>query len=163
MSGNAPALGLGIAGAGGFAEFINAAVANLQSVRLAAITDADHGRAARPATATGVTACRWEKPPANPNVRRDRGGHSPGHARGTGHRGAAVRQARALREPPATTLEDADAVRAAVRATGRGLDHVLRYNPLLHLLGVLRADGTLGPAQRFLTRIDFGTAQINAS
>lgn len=45
MSGPARPLGLGIAGAGGFAEFITAAVADLPSVRLSPASS--HRRAAR--------------------------------------------------------------------------------------------------------------------
>jgi predicted dehydrogenase len=67
-------------------------------------------------------------------------------------------------KPLATTLADATAVRDAVAATGHILvvDHVLRYNPLLRMIGRLRVDTILGPAQRFLFENDAADEHLPA-
>jgi predicted dehydrogenase len=56
MSRVTPPVRLGIVGAGGFAKFLTAAIADLPSVQLAAVTDVDTARAARLSSTHGVPA-----------------------------------------------------------------------------------------------------------
>ncbi|MFD8567289.1 Gfo/Idh/MocA family protein [Streptomyces sp. NPDC059639] len=158
MTGGARApLGIGLVGCGGFAEFVLDAAAGLPGLRLAAVADPSAERAARlgarhgvPALASldellelgDVEAVLIATPPAT-------------------HAEMAVTALRAGRhvfceKPLATTAEDAAAVAAEARRTGRVLvvDHVLRYNPLLRAVRRLTERGLLGPARRFLFEND---------
>jgi predicted dehydrogenase len=144
-------LRLAVVGAGGFGEFLTAAIAGLPSVRLAAISDLDIGRAQRLGATQGVPTTDWDGLLADADVHALAITTPPAtHAALTI---AALNAGKHVfcEKPLATTVVDATAVRSAVAATGRTLvvDHVLRYNPLLRLIGKLRADGTLGPVQRF--------------
>ena len=148
----AAALGVGVLGAGRFAEFVLAAAATVPELQIVAVADPDAARArlladrydARAVVDTAalladeaVQAVLVAAPPST-------------HA-------AAVRQALAAdrhvfcEKPVALTEADAEAVRDAVAAGDRTfvIDHVLRYNPVLAALRRLQADGLLGPVQRF--------------
>lgn len=147
-----PPLGVGVLGAGGFAEFVLGAVRTLPELDVVAIADPDAGRARRLAAPYGaravvdaaallgderVRAVIVAAPPST-------------HA-------AAARQALAAgrhvfcEKPLALTVADADSVRAAVAASGLAfvIDHVLRYNPILAALGRLQDAGLLAPVRRF--------------
>jgi predicted dehydrogenase len=164
MSPTAEPVGLGIVGAGGFAGFVAAAVADLPSVRLAAVSDADTDRAARLAATHGVPATGWPHLLADPRVQAVVVATPPAT-----HAALVVAALRAgkhvfCEKPMATSLADASTVRDTARATGLVLvvDHVLRYNPLLRLIGALRAERTLGPVQRFLFENDAADEDLPA-
>lgn len=145
-------LGLGLIGAGGFATFVAAAVADLPGVRLVAVADTDPGRAAVLAARHGAAAV----PDAAALLAR----HAveavviatpPGTHAGLALAALAAGRHVFCEKPLATTAADADAVHAAAAASGRTLvvDHVLRYNPLLRALVALRTRGLLPAVQRF--------------
>lgn len=144
--------GVGLVGAGGFAAFLAAAIADLPEVRLDAVADPDVKRA-------GLLAARHDAAVAGDSaalLARDSVdivaiATPPRH-----HADLAVEALAAGRhvfceKPLAVTLVGADRVRDAVGTSGRVLvvDHVLRYNPLLRAIGELRETGLLGPVQRF--------------
>ncbi len=164
MSRAAPPIRLGIVGAGGFGEFLTAAVTDMASAQLAAISDVDAGRARRLAATHGVPALEWERLLADPDVHAIAITTPP-----SSHAALAIAALNAgkhvlCEKPLATTVADATAVRQAVAATGRTLvvDHVLRYNPLLRLIGGLCADATIAPVQRFLFENDASDEDLPA-
>ncbi|MGZ2356946.1 Gfo/Idh/MocA family oxidoreductase [Streptomyces sp. 372A] len=151
------ALGIGLAGCGGFAEFVLDAIAGLPGLRLAAVADPSPERAGLLGERHGVpalgsldqllerddvTAVLIATPPAT---------HA---AMAT----AALRAGRHVfcEKPLATTTEDASAVVHEARRAGRALvvDHVLRYNPLLRAVERLTGRGLLAPPRRFLFEND---------
>ncbi|MGC4946980.1 Gfo/Idh/MocA family protein [Streptomyces sp. DT224] len=151
------ALGIGLAGCGGFAEFVLDAIAGLPGLRLAAVADPSHERARLLGERHGVpalgsldellerddvTAVLIATPPAT---------HA---AMAT----AALRAGRHIfcEKPLATTTKDASAVVHEARRAGRALvvDHVLRYNPLLRAVERLTGRGLLAPVRRFLFEND---------
>lgn len=152
MTGAGGPLGVGLIGAGGFGTFLAAAIEDLPGVRLDAVADTDAERAKLLAARHGAAAVRN----CGELLARDSVGvvaiATPPHD----HADQALAALAAGRpvfceKPLAMTLADADRVRAAVARSGRVLvvDHVLRYNPLLRVIGELREAGLLGPVQRF--------------
>jgi len=145
-------LGLGVVGAGSFAEFVCAAAGQLPGeVLIAAVADLDPARARRLAERhrasvaadvrellddDRVDAIIIATPPSS---------HAPLTL-------AALAAGRHVfcEKPAALDPADAAQVRAAVQQSGRTylVDHLLRYNPILAALGRLRERGLLGPVQR---------------
>jgi predicted dehydrogenase len=145
-------LGLGVIGAGAFAEFVADAGAELrEELAIVAVTDIDDARARRladrhdAAVADDVSALLADNRvdavviATPPNT----------HASLTL---AALGAGRHVfcEKPTALTGAEADQVRAAVAISDRSyvVDHVLRYNPIVHALTRLRGDGLLGRVQR---------------
>ncbi len=146
-------LGLGLLGCGAFGAFLLDAVADLPGVRVTACADPDPGRAAALAAAHRAAAAPGGLPALleRPDVDVVALATPP-----AGHAGQAVAALRAGRhvfceKPLATTVADAVRVRdEAARAPGvLVVDHVLRYNPLLRMLGRLGDEGLLDPLRRF--------------
>jgi predicted dehydrogenase len=144
-------LGLGLVGAGRFAGFLAAAAEDVPGLALRAVTDSDSAAAARLAdthsarSATGLRDLLDDSDVDVVAVATPPSSH-PGVARSALSAGKHV----FCEKPLATALTEArDLVGLAARS-GRVLvvDHVLRYNPLLHALTVLRGE-LLGPVQRF--------------
>jgi predicted dehydrogenase len=144
-------LGLGLVGAGRFAGFLAAAAEDVPGLALRAVTDPDSAAAARLAdthsarSATGLRDLLDDSDVDVVAVATPPSSH-PGVARSALSAGKHV----FCEKPLATALTEArDLVGLAARS-GRVLvvDHVLRYNPLLHALTVLRGE-LLGPVQRF--------------
>jgi predicted dehydrogenase len=159
-----PPVRLGIVGAGGFGGFLTAAVADLPSVEVAAITDVDTGSAGRLAATHAVPAVEWDRLLVDPDVHAIAITTPP-----STHAALAIAALHAgkhvfCEKPLATTVAGASAVRKAVAVTGRTLvvDHVLRYNPLLRLIGRLCADAAVGPVQRFLLENDASDEDLSA-
>jgi len=155
---------LGVVGAGAFADFIVAAVADLPSVRVDAIADLDVDAAERLAATHEAVVRTWPELLATDEVDAVVVATPP-----VSHAALAIDALRAgkhvfCEKPLATTLQDATAVREAVTASGRVLvvDHVLRYNPILRLIGRLHTDGLLGPVQRFLFENDASDEDLPA-
>lgn len=147
----APPLGLGIVGAGRFAAFVAGTAATLPGLAVAAVTDPDGSRAAALADAHGATVL----PDVTALLGDDRVRAVVVAAPPDTHAPVSLRALAAGRhvfceKPVALADADADAVRAAVAATGLTyvVDHVLRYNPVLAALVRLRAEGLLGPVRR---------------
>ena len=156
-----PPLGLGLVGAGRFADFVARAAADVPGLDLRAVADQDVSRARRLAERHGITATgdiagllendRIESLViATPPVT-----HAP-----IARRALAAGRHVFCEKPLATELDDARAV-AAARDSGLALvvDHVLRYNPLLAALVTLR-DELLGPVQRFAFENDAGDEDL---
>jgi predicted dehydrogenase len=146
-----PETGLGIVGAGGFATFLAGATASLPGVTVRAVADVRPEAARRLADAHGAWVVdSWTELLADPAIDVVVVATTP-----DGHASLAVAALEAGKhvfvEKP-LALDDAHAadVVDAVERTGRVLvvDHVLRYNPLLHALVRLRGS-LLGPVQRF--------------
>ncbi len=143
-------LRLGLVGAGRFATFLAAVVAAVDGLRLVAVADPEDDAAARLAAAHGLTAYDdWHRLIADEQLDVVVVATPPAT-----HAEVAIAALRGGRhvfceKPLATTLDDARGVATAVEETGRTLvvDHVLRYNPLVHALCALR-DQWLGPVQR---------------
>ena len=149
-----PPLRLGIVGAGAFADFIAAAVADLPSVRLVAVADLDVEAAGRLAWTYNAVVRAWPELLASKQVDAVVVATPPAT-----HTALAIEALQAgkhvfCEKPLATTLEDATAVREAVNASGRVLvvDHVLRYNPILRLIGRLHSEGLLGASATISVR-----------
>jgi predicted dehydrogenase len=144
-------LGVGLVGAGRFAAFLASASAGVPGLELRAVADADRDRARVLAAEHGVDAVAgWEQLLDDPSVGAVVVATPPAtHA-------AVVRAALTAgrhvfcEKPLATDLDEARDVAALAESRGLALvvDHVLRYNPLLAGLVVLR-DELLGPVQRF--------------
>ncbi|MEP6760461.1 MAG: Gfo/Idh/MocA family oxidoreductase [Sporichthyaceae bacterium] len=146
-----PTLGLGIVGAGRFAGFLAAAVADLPGLQLRAVADPDRQRAESLAAGYDATASsEWTTLLTDDRVDVLAVTTPPDrHAEVTQAALAAGRHV-LCEKPLATDLAAARSVAAAAEASGRVLvvDHVLRYNPLLQALVRLQ-DELLGPVQRF--------------
>lgn len=149
-------LGLGVVGAGGFAEFVTDSVTSLGEVRVVAVTDTDPDRAAALAARHGgeavadiavlladdrVDVVVITTPPST-------------------HAALAIAALDAGRhvfceKPLATSAADARAVVAAAERAGRVVvvDHVLRHNPILAAVVRLQ-EAVLGPPRRFLFEND---------
>jgi predicted dehydrogenase len=144
-------LGLGVVGAGTFAAFLATAVSDLPGLEVRAVADPDRARSEALARTHGATATTdWRDLLSDDAVQVVAVATPPNR-----HAEIAVAALSAGRhvlceKPLATDLAGARAVAAAAEVAGRILvvDHVLRYNPLLQALVVLR-DELLGPVQRF--------------
>ncbi|MEU2248352.1 Gfo/Idh/MocA family oxidoreductase [Streptomyces sp. NPDC019224] len=151
------ALGIGLAGCGGFAEFVLDAVAGLPGLRLAAVADPSHERARLLGERHGVPALGS----LDDLLERDDVAAVLIATPPATHASMATAALRAGRhvfceKPLATTTEDASAVVQEARLAGRALvvDHVLRYNPLLRAVERLTRRGLLAPPRRFLFEND---------
>jgi predicted dehydrogenase len=144
-------LALGLVGAGRFAAFLAAAAADVPGLALRAVTDADPTAAARLANAHAA------RPVAGLGDLLDDPGvdvvavATPPRSHAAIARSALSAGKHVFCEKPlATELVEARDLAGLAAGSGRVLvvDHVLRYNPLLHALTVLR-DELLGPVQGF--------------
>ena len=145
-------LGVGVLGAGRFAEFVLAAAATLPELEIVAVADPDAERAR-------VLADRYDARAVvdAAALLADEAVEAVLVAAPPSTHASAVRQALAAdrhvfcEKPVALTEADAEAVRAAVAASDRTfvIDHVLRYNPVLAALRRLQAAGLVGPVRRF--------------
>ncbi|TRV81067.1 Gfo/Idh/MocA family oxidoreductase [Streptomyces sp. 130] len=151
------ALGIGLAGCGGFAEFVLDAIAGLPGLRLAAVADPSRERARLLGERHGVPALGS----LDELLQRDDVEAVLIATPPAGHAAMATAALRAGRhvfceKPLATTTEDASAVVDEARRAGRALvvDHVLRYNPLLRAVERLTGRGLLAPPRRFLFEND---------
>lgn len=144
-------LGLGIVGAGAFAQFVATVAADLPEVHVIAVTDTDRGRAQRLAAAVDAeagadAAALLDRPDVEAVVIA-----TPPylHAELT-LQALAARRHVFCEKPIALTVPDADRVRAAVARSGLCfvVDHVLRYNPILTAIGRLQESGLLGSVRR---------------
>ncbi|WP_328898709.1 Gfo/Idh/MocA family oxidoreductase [Streptomyces sp. NBC_00441] len=151
------ALGIGLAGCGGFAEFVLDAIAGLPGLRLAAVADPSHERARLLGERHGVPALGS----LDELLERDDVAAVLIATPPATHAAMATAALRAGRhvfceKPLATTTEDASAVVQEARLAGRALvvDHVLRYNPLLRAVERLTGRGLLAPPRRFLFEND---------
>ena len=143
-------LGLGLVGAGRFGEFAAAAGAGLAEVELRAVADVDGVRAAELATRHGARPDTWPDLLERDDVDAVVVATPPDT-----HAELAVSALDAGRhvlceKPVATDPAAAVRVVQAAERNRRALvvDHVLRYNPVLAALTVLRHE-LLGPVQRF--------------
>jgi predicted dehydrogenase len=147
----AAGIGLGIVGAGGFATFLAAATASLPGVAVRSVADVRPEAARRLAhNHRARVAGSWTDLLTDPDVDVVVVATTPdSHA--TIARAALEVGKHVFVEKP-LALDDAEArdLVATVERTGKALlvDHVLRYNPLLHALTRLRGS-LLGPVQRF--------------
>lgn len=156
MTSTAP-LGVGVLGAGGFAQFVLSAAATLPALEIVAVADTDTARAQWVAAEHQARVY----PDAAALLRDNRvdaviiAAPPDTHAPLTLEALAAGRHV-FCEKPVALTESDASAVRDAVAASGRTflVDHVLRYNPVLAALCRLREDGLLGPVQRLAVEND---------
>jgi len=161
----APALGLGVIGAGAFARFVLSAADDLPTVEVVAVTDADHDRAQRVAAAhrarpvAGLAGLLDEDRVEAVVIATPPSTHAP----------LAVQALAAGRhvfceKPVALTDSDADRVRGAVLRSGRTfvVDHVLRYNPVLAALRRLHDDRLLGAVQRLAFENDAADEDLPA-
>ncbi|MCX0242166.1 Gfo/Idh/MocA family protein [Streptomyces drozdowiczii] len=151
------ALGIGLAGCGGFAEFVLDAIAGLPGLRLAAVADPSRERSRLLGERHGVPALDS----LDELLERDDVAAVLIATPPATHAAMATAALRAGRhvfceKPLATTTEDASAVVHEARRAGRALvvDHVLRYNPLLRAVERLTARGLLAPPRRFLFEND---------
>ncbi|MCU1537187.1 MAG: oxidoreductase domain protein [Humibacillus sp.] len=155
VSGSAP-LGLGLVGAGGFAEMVARALATLDTVRLRSVTDVDERRASRLAAAhdahvmpdvaglladSSVDVVVVSTPPST-------------HHELTLAALAAGKHV-FCEKPLATSVADAREVVAASEESGRVVvvDHALRHNPLLAAVHRLQ-EQVLGQPRRLLYEND---------
>lgn len=145
-------LGLGVIGAGAFGRFVSQAVADVPGLAISAVADVDLACAAALANKHGARAVAdWPALLDDPSVHVVVVATPPAT-----HAAVAIRALTAGRhvfceKPLATNVADAELIRAAVASSGAVLvvDHVLRYNPLLRLLALLRETGVLGPVEHF--------------
>ncbi|MEW1892634.1 Gfo/Idh/MocA family oxidoreductase [Streptomyces sp. NBC_00523] len=151
------ALGIGLAGCGGFAEFVLDAIAGLPGLRLAAVADPSRERSRLLGERHGVPALGS----LDELLQRDDVAAVLIATPPATHAAMATAALRAGRhvfceKPLATTTEDASAVVHEARIAGRALvvDHVLRYNPLLRAVERLTGRGLLAPPRRFLFEND---------
>jgi len=149
---DAPPLGLGIIGAGGFGTFVCSAAAGLPGVRVVALADEDAARAARLAAASGATVAA----DLTAMLTDDRVEAVIIATPPSTHAALAIRAFEAGRhvfseKPMALSVEDARRVSAAAASSGRVyvVDHVIRYNPIITAVERLRDEGLVGPLQRF--------------
>jgi len=146
-----PPLGLGLVGAGRFGAFVAGVAASLPAVSLRAVADADAGRAAGLATRHGAqVAGDWTTLIDHRGVDAVVVATPPATHAAVALAALAAGRHVFAEKPLATTLDRAREVVDAAARHGRALvvDHVLRYNPVLQVLVVLR-DELLGPVQRF--------------
>ncbi len=144
-------LGLGLVGAGRFAAFLAAAATDVPGLELRVVADPDGDRAGALAAAHGVPATRRWQDLLDDGAIDAVVVATPPATHATVARAALSAGRHVFCEKPlATDLGDAQELAALSAATGRALvvDHVLRYNPVLAALVVLR-DELLGPVQRF--------------
>ena len=149
-------LRLGVVGAGRFATFLTAAVADLPDVTVTVVTDTDREAATLLAEAYDArTVATWHDLVVVEEVDVVVIATPP-----TSHAEVALAALAAGRhvfceKPLATSSADLDAIEAAVDRSGRVLavDHVLRHNPLLAAVARLQTD-VLGPPRRFLFEND---------
>lgn len=158
-------LGLGLVGAGGFAQFVLSAAADLPEVRVLTVTDTDPDRAERLANGCGAevaedTAAMLARDQVQAVIIA-----TPPRT----HADLAVQALTAGRhvfceKPVALTEADADRVRAAVASSARAfvVDHVLRYNPILAGIIRLQEAGLLGSVQRFAFENDAADEDLPA-
>ena len=149
---DAPPLGLGIIGAGGFGTFVCNAAAGLPGVRVVALADEDAAQAARLAAASGATVAA----DLTAMLTDDRVEAVIIATPPSTHAALAVRAFEAGRhvfseKPMALSVEDARRVSAAAASSDRVyvVDHVIRYNPIITAVERLRDEGLVGPLQRF--------------
>ncbi|MDQ2739704.1 MAG: Gfo/Idh/MocA family oxidoreductase [Actinomycetota bacterium] len=158
-------LGLGIIGAGGFAQFVASATSELSEVTIVAVTDLDAGRAGQMADAFGADAL------TNPAaLLGDDRVHAvvittppSTHARLSLQALAGGRHV-FCEKPVALAESDADEVRKAVLASQRTfvVDHVLRYNPVLAALRRLQDADLLGAVHRLAFENDASDEDLPA-
>ena len=144
-------LGLGLVGAGRFGDFVAGVAADLPAVALRAVADADAGRAAALAARHGAqVAGDWTTLIDHRGVDAVVVATPPATHAAVAMAALAAGRHVFCEKPLATTLDRAREVVDAASRHGRALvvDHVLRYNPVLEALVVLR-DELLGPVQRF--------------
>jgi predicted dehydrogenase len=145
------ALGLGLVGAGRFATFLAAAAAEVPGLELRAVADPDRDRADALAGKHGVPAARrWQALLADSSIDAIAVATPPATHAAIVRARLDARRHIFCEKPLATGLDDARDLAALAASTGQALvvDHVLRYNPVLAALVVLR-DELLGPVQRF--------------
>jgi predicted dehydrogenase len=144
-------IGLGLVGAGRFAEFLAAAVADVPGLQLRTVADPELARAGRLASAHGAAATgTWRTMLDDPSVGAVAVAAPPDvHAEVALALLAGGRHV-FCEKPLATQTADGRTVADAAAGSDRVLvvDHVLRYNPLLAALVTMR-DEQLGPVQRF--------------
>lgn len=150
-----PALGIGLVGCGGFAEFVLDAVAGLPGLRLVAVADPSRERASRLAARHGVPALDS----LDELLERDDVAAVLIATPPATHAAMATQALRAGRhvfceKPLATTTEDAASVADEARRAERVLvvDHVLRYNPLLRAVQRLTERGCSRPSDGSCSR-----------
>jgi predicted dehydrogenase len=144
-------LGLGLIGAGRFAAFLAAAATDVPGLELRAVADPDGDRAGVLAAKHGVPSTRRWQDLLDDGTVDAVAVATPPSTHATVARAALSAGRHVFGEKPlATDLGEARDLAALSASTGRALvvDHVLRYNPLLAALVVLR-DELLGPVQRF--------------
>ncbi len=144
-------LGLGLVGAGRFAHFIAGAVAGLPGLELRAVADQDKDQADELGAVHGIrSVSRWQDLLADDAVDAVAIVTPPSTHAAIARAALSAGRHVLCEKPLATDLDDAREVAALARTSGLGLvvDHVLRYNPVLAALVVLR-DELLGPVQRF--------------
>ncbi len=155
----------GMVGAGRFARFLAAAIADLPDVRVVAVADQDPRRAADLATALGArVVARWQDLVTDPEVAVV-AVMTPPSSHATIVRAALEAGRHVFCEKPlATDAATAAEVVAAVERSGRVLvvHHVLRYNPLVRALCRLQGS-LLGPLQRFAFENDASDEDLDAA
>lgn len=162
---SAEPIGVGVLGAGGFAQFVLSAAASIPELAIVAVTDPDTARAQRVADDHRARACL----DAAALLSIDQvdaviiAAPPDAHASLTLQALAAGRHV-FCEKPIALTEADGEAVRAAVVDSGRTfvVDHVLRYNPVLAALCRLRDAGLLGPVQRLAVENDAADEDLPA-
>ncbi len=157
-------LGLGLVGAGRFAAFLAAAAADVPDLELRAVADPDGDRADALAAEHGVTAARrWEDLLDDGSIDAVAVATPPSTHATVARAALSTGRHVFCEKPLATDLDGARDVAALAAATGRALvvDHVLRYNPVLAALVVLR-DELLGPVQRFAFENDASDEDLPA-
>jgi predicted dehydrogenase len=144
-------LGIGIVGAGRFAEFCVAAFEGLPGARVVAVADADRRRAEAMAPAGAETHADLESLLGNPVVDIVHVATPPFlHGRMTQQTAEHGKHV-FVEKPLATTLEEArEALAAVERASVRvSIDYVLRHHPLHRLAIELTRSEALGALQHF--------------
>jgi predicted dehydrogenase len=157
-------IGLGLVGAGRFAEFLAAAVADVPGLQLRTVADPELARAGRLASAHGAAATgSWPTMLDDPSVGAVAVAAPPDvHAEVALALLAGGRHV-FCEKPLATQTADARTVADAAARSDRVLvvDHVLRYNPILAALVTMR-DEQLGPVQRFAFENDASDEDLPA-